>query len=160
MIGALVEMSRFPAASAAQGDQEKGDDDDDDDDDDGEGEMLLDQAEALATGTLQCLVDATGILTETAFAPSHPNLDLVSAQFKGIFVRNLASLYSVRPRGESQDFLRRNAERIWERDRIPEGEEEKEGLLGAAWQGPVGSVSSAAQGSGVDCLVAAVGVGV
>ncbi|KAI7298883.1 hypothetical protein KC315_g17847, partial [Hortaea werneckii] len=148
MIGALVEMSRFPAAMSAGNDEE------------GEkGESMLDQAETLATGTLTSLLDSEGILTETAFLPTHPDLDLVSAQFKGIFVRNLALLYSVRPREGYQDFLRRNARSIWERDRIPEGE--NEGLLGAAWQGPGdASVSSAAQGSGLDCLVAAVGVGV
>ncbi|RMY43891.1 hypothetical protein D0863_16289 [Hortaea werneckii] len=148
MIGALVEMSRFPSsssASSASGDKE--------------GEILLDQAEALATGTLTSLLDSAGILTETAFLLTHPNLDLVSAQFKGIFVRNLALLYSVRPREGYRDFLQRNARSIWERDRIPEGK--NEGLLGASWQGPGdASVSSAAQGSGLDCLVAAVGVGV
>ncbi|KAI7590099.1 hypothetical protein KC316_g3560 [Hortaea werneckii] len=156
MIGALVEMSRFPAAMSAGNDEEG----EEENSEEGEkGESMLDQAETLATGTLTSLLDTEGILTETAFASSHPNLDLVSAQFKGIFVRNLALLYSVRPREEYRDFLRRNARSIWERDRIPEGE--NEGLLGAAWQGPGdASVSSAAQGSGLDCLVAAVGVGV
>ncbi|KAI7222298.1 hypothetical protein KC333_g1277 [Hortaea werneckii] len=155
MIGALVEMSRFPSfpppASSASSASSSNDD---------EGSsQLLEQAEALATGTLTSLLDPEGILTETAFAPTHPNLDLVSAQFKGIFVRNLALLHSVRPREEYRDFLRRNARSIWERDRIPEGE--NEGRLGAAWQGPGdASVSCAALGSGLDCLVAAVGVGV
>ncbi|KAI7687756.1 hypothetical protein KC353_g20108, partial [Hortaea werneckii] len=82
MIGALVEMSRFPSSSSASSASVEG------------ASHLLDQAEALATGTLTSLLDSAGILTETAFASSHPNLDLVSAQFKGIFVRNLASLYS------------------------------------------------------------------
>ncbi|KAI7157029.1 hypothetical protein KC349_g5920 [Hortaea werneckii] len=142
MIGALVEMSRFPS-----------------NEDNNEGALHLDQAETVATGTLNSLIDNEGILTETAFTAAHPNLDLVSAQFKGVFVRNLAELYSVRPREEFREFLRRNAQSIWERDRIPGGE--NEGLLGAAWQGPGdASVSSAAQGSGLDCLVAAVGVGV
>ncbi|KAI6895842.1 hypothetical protein KC318_g4248 [Hortaea werneckii] len=149
MIGALVEMSRFPSSSSASSSSESSD----------EGaSQLLDKAETLATGALQTLVDKEGILTETAFLLSHPNLDLVSAQFKGIFVRNLAELYSVRPREEFREFVRRNAQSIWERDRISGGE--NEGLLGAAWQGPGdASVSSAAQGSGLDCLVAAVGVG-
>ncbi|KAI7207736.1 hypothetical protein KC365_g16413, partial [Hortaea werneckii] len=129
MIGALVEMSRFPAATSA------GDDEEEENSEEGEkGESMLDQAEALATGTLTSLLDTEGILTETAFAAAHPNLDLVSAQFKGIFVRNLASLYSVRPRKEFREFVRRNARSIWERDRILEGK--NEGLLGAAWQGP------------------------
>lgn len=40
------------------------------------------------------------------------------------------------------------------------GEGDEGGLLGTAWQGPVGEVSCAAQGSGLDCLVAAAAVGV
>ncbi|KAI7609727.1 hypothetical protein KC343_g12202, partial [Hortaea werneckii] len=165
MIGALVEMSRFPtttftfttttssssssSSSSAENQSEE----------EGEGaSLLLDQAETLANGTLRSLVDSAGILTETAFAPSFPNLDLVAAQFKGVFVRNLAFLYAVRPqRVEYREFLSRNARSLWEKDSVIGGEDE--GLLGAAWQGPVGSVSSAAQGSGLDCLVAAAGVG-
>ncbi|KAI7286163.1 hypothetical protein KC345_g1403 [Hortaea werneckii] len=149
MIGALVEMSRFPTTTTNSAE---------DHNEEEEAASLLSQAETLANGTLHSLVDSAGILTETAFAPSFPNLDLVAAQFKGVFVRHLASLYAVRPqREEYREFLARNARSVWEKDRVSGGEDE--GLLGAAWQGPVESVSSAAQGSGLDCLVAAAGLG-
>ncbi|KAI7337707.1 hypothetical protein KC354_g17586 [Hortaea werneckii] len=167
MIGALVEMSRSPTVTAAaaaaaaistsSGDHEEEEEEEEEEEGEEGASLLLDQAEAIATGTMRSMVDEEGILTETAFAPAFPNLDLVAAQFKGVFVRNLASLYSVRPREESREFLSRNARSVWEKDRIPGGVDE--GLLGAAWQGPVESVSAAAQGSGLDCLVAAVGVG-
>ncbi|KAI6796339.1 hypothetical protein KC363_g7232 [Hortaea werneckii] len=158
MIGALVEMSRFPPPAAAAVATSASAEDHEEDGEEEEGASpLLDQAEAIATGTMRSLVDGDGILTETAFAPSFPDLDLVAAQFKGIFVRNLAFLSAVRPREEYREFLSRNARSVWERDRIPGGE--NGGLLGAAWQGPVGSVSAAAHGSGLDCLVAAAGVG-
>ena len=155
MIGALVEMSRFPPPTTTLPSTSSVADSESDTD---EATSLLSQAETLANGTIRSLVDSAGILTETAFAPSFPNLDLVAAQFKGIFVRNLAGLSAVRPqRVEYREFLARNAQSVWEKDRVSGGEDE--GLLGAAWQGPVGSVSSAAQGSGLDCLVAAAGVG-
>ncbi|KAI6865014.1 hypothetical protein KC323_g4501, partial [Hortaea werneckii] len=156
MIGALVEMSRFPTITATFTSTSSVAEDNDHDDE--EAASLLSQAETIANGTISSLVDPAGILTETAFAPSFPNLDLVAAQFKGIFVRNLAELSAVRPqREEYREFLARNARSVWEKDRVSGGEDE--GLFGAAWQGPVGSVSSAAQGSGLDCLVAAAGVG-
>ncbi|KAI6892333.1 hypothetical protein KC348_g18978, partial [Hortaea werneckii] len=109
MIGALVEMSRFPAAATTTTNSAE-------DPDEEEGASLLDQAETLANGTITSLVDSAGILTETAFAPSFPDLDLVAAQFKGVFVRNLADLYAVRPqREEYEEFLSRNARSLWRR---------------------------------------------
>ncbi|RMY66821.1 hypothetical protein D0863_08198, partial [Hortaea werneckii] len=157
MIGALVEMSRFATTTTFTTSSSSSAAEDQSEEEEGGASLLLDQAETLANGTIKSLVDPAGILTETAFAPSFPNLDLVAAQFKGIFVRNLAFLHAVRPREEYKEFLSRNARSVWEKDRISGGEDE--GLFGAAWQGPVGSVSAAAQGSGLDCLVAAAGVG-
>ncbi|KAI7719164.1 hypothetical protein KC322_g2074 [Hortaea werneckii] len=83
MIGALVEMSRFATTTTFTTSSSSSAAEDQSEEEEGGASLLLDQAETLANGTITSLVDPAGILTETAFAPSFPNLDLVAAQFKG-----------------------------------------------------------------------------
>ncbi len=90
-----------------------------------------------------------GILTEDC----DPNCDTTAAQFKGVFIRNLASLQQLRPREDIRGFIRRNAESIWSRDRS-QGDK-----LGSAWVGPYQDGDVSAMCSGLDGLVAAVVVG-
>lgn len=107
-----------------------------------------------------------GILTEAC----DPTCDGNTAQFKGVFVRNLARLYLARPNenGELKVFLERNARSIWERARAGGGGEREErgfpqeARLGSDWLGPYSAVdaegedvSATAMCSGLDGLVAA-----
>nr|OQO20222.1 hypothetical protein B0A51_11629 [Rachicladosporium sp. CCFEE 5018] len=105
----------------------------------------LNTADSIAHGALLHLTD-TGILTEPSY-PGPP--DATAAQFKGVFVRNLAKLQSVRLDGDYVAFLQRNADSIWNNDRQDDGE------IGPDWQGPLFDANMASQSSGIDCLVAA-----
>ncbi|KAK6435004.1 hypothetical protein LTR95_008809 [Oleoguttula sp. CCFEE 5521] len=108
----------------------------------------LDTADSIAHGALLHLTD-TGILTEPGY--SGPP-DATAAQFKGVFVRNLAKLQSVRSDGNYVTFLQKNADSIWNSDR--EGSAER----GPDWQGPLFDANMASQSSGIDSLVAAAAV--
>src|SRR5579883_339702 len=74
-------------------------------------------------------------------------------QFKGIFMRNLGTLTRALPASESQpyaEFLRRNADSIWQRDRA---DAEGKVFFGVYWQGPFGFSNATVQTSALDALV-------
>lgn len=105
----------------------------------------LDTANRLAHGALAQLTK-DNILTETGY----PNaLDNTAAQFKGPFVRGLASLQSASPHDEYKTFLQQNADSLWSNDRQDGGE------LGSNWQGPLTDATAPTQSAALDCLIAA-----
>lgn len=125
ILGALVEMNKLTNNST-----------------------YLNTAAAIAQGTLDHLT-TNGILIDSG-APSGE--DTTSAQFKGVFARNLATLQNARGDGNYVTFLQTNADSIWSNDR------QSDGQIGVEWQGPVTNTNAAAQSSALDCLVAAAAV--
>jgi len=91
-----------------------------------------------------------GILTEQG-----EDLGEDGAQFKGVFVRGLAALDAQAPDEAFAEFLRRNADSVWERGRGDGGE-----VIGPNWAGEEqGKVWMAGHAAGLDVLVAAAQVG-
>ena len=131
ILGALVEMYRLTANSTH-----------------------LDLASTLAHAAIKHLAAPhEGILSEPNTL--HPPYKVGGAwynddqQFKGILARNLMELQKIAPDETYVDFLKYNADSIWNNDR------QEDGQLGSLWQGPVVGLSAASQGSALDCLVAA-----
>ncbi|OQN99112.1 hypothetical protein B0A48_14973 [Cryoendolithus antarcticus] len=89
------------------------------------------------------------ILTKPGY-PGPP--DATAAQCKGVFVRNLTKLQSVRPDGDYVTFLQRNADSVRDKDREGDGE------IGPDWQGPLFDANMTSQSSVINCLVAAAAV--
>ncbi|HXS75497.1 MAG TPA: glycoside hydrolase family 76 protein [Terracidiphilus sp.] len=112
---------------------------------------LLEQANAIARATLTnpALIGESGILHE----PCEPNCGADGTQFKGIFVRNLARLYSDSPVTNYKTFSITNAESIWSGMKPPEYG------IGLIWRPPYGEANASTQGSGVDALVATIAMG-
>jgi predicted alpha-1,6-mannanase (GH76 family) len=104
-----------------------------------------DAAKKIVEGAMKQLTE-DGILKEVESG----TLDEQSAQFKGVFVRGLAALNEQAPQAEYADFLRKNADSMWSRDK------NEEGVLGPNWAGDEqGQYISTSHSSGVDLLVAA-----
>lgn len=103
----------------------------------------IDAAAGIFKGAMNVLTD-NGILKEPRTV-----LDDGAAQFKGVFVRGLAALNERAAQQSYQDFLRRNAESAWNRDK------NNEGTIGPDWSGaPQGQYSAISHASGIDLLVA------
>lgn len=112
----------------------------------GEKKYLL-RAQDIALGAIKQLATPNnGILTDLGYPA---DMDATGAQFKGVFVRNLMYLQAVYGRKQYVEFIQKNADSIWHADR------QKDGKFGALWQGPIKSLSAAAQVSALDCLIAA-----
>lgn len=110
--------------------------------------QLMSDANAIAGAAISsaALTDAQGILHD----PCEPDCGADGTQFKGIFVRNLASLYKVAPSPRYKEFVAVNANSIWNGMQAPQYN------IGAAWTAPYGTVNASTQSSGADVLVAAV----
>jgi len=107
---------------------------------------LLKQAEAIADASIVKLT-RNGILRE----PCEDNNDCGNdgPQFKGIFVRNLADLYRVRPKPTYREFIQRNAESIW-------ANRNEQNQFGLNWAGAVDKADATRQTSAIDALNAAI----
>lgn len=114
-------------------------------------DTLLDQAEGVANVALSTLVDGEGVLTELACEPDCTDPNLVP--FKGIFVRNMAELYEVRPDPRYQEFLLRQSDFVWTRARSSNN------YFGQRWQGPFDAADAARQSAALDALTSAVRAG-
>lgn len=100
-------------------------------------------AEVIASAAIRHLTDKEG----TLYKPCEPSCGADGPQFKGIFMRGLGKLLGImRSNGsvEFEEFVRRNAESIWEKGR-GDGE-------------PFEGADATTQSSVVDALVAAMGV--
>ncbi|KAI1755580.1 glycoside hydrolase family 76 protein [Xylaria castorea] len=124
IVGALVELSK------ATGDK-----------------SLLTEASTIATAAIVHLT-RDGVLYEGC----EPDCGADGAQFKGVFMRNLAALQQAAPSDAFKSFLLKNADAIWANDRNSQNQ------LGPTWNGPFATASAGTQSSAMDALVAAVAV--
>jgi predicted alpha-1,6-mannanase (GH76 family) len=122
ILGALVELSK------ATGDK-----------------SLLTKASTIATAAITQL-SRDGVLYEGC----EPDCGADGAQFKGVFMRNLRELQLVAPQEAFKNFLLKNADAIWARDRNNKNQ------LGPTWNGPVADATASTHSSAMDALVAAV----
>jgi predicted alpha-1,6-mannanase (GH76 family) len=106
---------------------------------------LLERAQTIAVAAITKLADQDGILHDTC-EPARCGNDAV--QFKGIFVRNLATLYAAGPNPRFRQFLQSNAERIWQ---IADTDHK----FGVVWSGASDVKNAATQISALDALVVA-----
>jgi hypothetical protein len=105
---------------------------------------LLDEASAIAHATITKMADPNGILNE---APCGGD---ICAQFKGVFMRNLAYLYRARALPEFQSYMRLQSDQLWSSNK--NGEDQ----FGYEWQKPFDTANAAHQSSALDALLAAV----
>lgn len=108
-------------------------------------QSLLQQAQSTALSAISHLTDSNNILHESC----EPTCGADGAEFKGIFVRNLAILDSALPNAKYKTFLDTNAQSIWNSDRSSSNQ------FGDVWSGPYNSSNASAQISGIDCFLAA-----
>ena len=109
----------------------------------GPGDAELKLAQEIAHAAITHLVDKNGVLHD----PCEPKCEDDGVQFKGIFIRNLVSLYWVAPEAEFAAFVRGNSEAVWKNARSPEDQ------LAERWSGPYMPANAGAQSSAFDALV-------
>ncbi len=119
-------------------------------------QSYLTEATQIADAAIGTLVDANGILTEPCTGPTCPTQNPDQTQFKGVFIRNLNTLYQLTGKKEYRIFLNRNASSILENDsNIYDG-------IGFDWAGPLTapdqSFNASTLTSGLDALNAAIGI--
>lgn len=102
-------------------------------------------ARRIANAAIHHLAQPNGILHD----PCEPNCGGDGSQFKGIFVRNLQSLYQYKPVTRYRLFIQRNATSILRNDQTPDHG------LGLVWSGPPGQPNASTQSSALDALIAA-----
>ncbi|KAK3196530.1 hypothetical protein K4F52_000412 [Lecanicillium sp. MT-2017a] len=118
----------------------------------GNGEYLR-RAATIANAAIGRLSDSNGVLVEAnrcEFDSSRCGHD--GQQFKGIFIRNLRYLHATAPNDDYKNFILRNANSIWGKDR------DSSNKLGVSWGGPYYGATGMTQSSALDALVAAVAV--
>lgn len=108
-------------------------------------ESMRQSADQIAMAAILLLTDSNGILHD----PCEPRCGADGVQFKGIFVRNLARLYSVHPEPAYKAFILANADAIWERSQGPGVQ------FGQVWSGPFTGSNAGIQSSALDAIVSA-----
>lgn len=106
---------------------------------------LLDQANTIAHATMKNMSNASGVLVETPCGGD------ICAQFKGIFMRNLAYLYEAAPLPEYQAYMIRQSDDLWNTS-VRNGQNQ----FGYAWESAFDSANPSHQSSALDALIAAV----
>lgn len=104
----------------------------------------LKEAALVAHAAITKLTDAHQVLHDR----TEPDCSADTVQFKGIFVRNLASLQKVSPSEDYLKFIRSNADSIWINARTSENE------FACRWTGPARADGAAASTSALDALIA------
>ena len=89
--------------------------------------------------------NANGVLVETPCGGD------ICAQFKGIFMRNLAYLYKALPLPEFQAYMKRQSDDLWTTS-VRNSQNE----FGYAWEASFDTATAARQSSALDALIAAV----
>jgi len=102
-------------------------------------------AQTIATAAINSLVDANGIMHD----PCEPNCGADGVQFKGIFVRNLVTLYGAYPQAAYVSFVNANANAIWTSSQGANFQ------FGQVWSGPFDVGNAASQSSALDAIVGA-----
>ncbi|KAG0084356.1 hypothetical protein BGZ93_009925 [Podila epicladia] len=111
---------------------------------------VLNTARTLAKAAIKALSNQDGILVETDNCETQASACGFDAkQFKGVFIRNLGYLNQVMGDGDIRDFILKNADSVWSKDR------DSNNRMGVAWAGPVIAANGASHGSALDALVAA-----
>ncbi len=113
-------------------------------------ESLLIQAQAIADAAIATLAP-NGILRESC-EPADCGDD--GPQFKGIFIRNLYSLYQVTNKQAYRKFILKNGDSIWLKNRNSDNQ------LGLSWAGPFDRADAARQSSAMDAINAALAVNI
>ncbi|RYO74291.1 hypothetical protein DL764_010902 [Monosporascus ibericus] len=108
---------------------------------------LLDEATKIAIAAITHLSE-DGVLYEGC----EPRCGADGAQFKGIFMRNLHYLQKAKPSEPIKNFILRNADAIWAKDRSERNE------LGITWNGPYVNATAGTHSSALDVLVGAIAV--
>jgi predicted alpha-1,6-mannanase (GH76 family) len=115
-------------------------------------QTYLTEAQQIANAAISTLVSSNGSLMEPC-SGSCPSQNPDQTQFKGIFIRNLDSLYEVTGDKSYLDFIDKNASSIWENDRNIYDQ------IGFDWSGPISapdeSFNASTLSSGLDALNAA-----
>jgi hypothetical protein len=106
---------------------------------------LMDQTSAIAHATMAKMSNAAGILVE---APCGGD---ICAQFKGVFMRNLAYLYKAQPLPEYQAYMVHQSDNLWNGP-----VRNAETQFGYAWESAFDSANPSHQSSALDALIAAV----
>jgi len=106
----------------------------------------LQMAEYIAHSTMSRMTTPEGILKEK----NENNMGADRPQFKGIFIRHLASLYQITQNEEYSNFILKNAESIWSNGRNPNSSQ-----FGGVWAGPFDRADAARQSCALDCLIEA-----
>ncbi|KAF2036417.1 Six-hairpin glycosidase [Setomelanomma holmii] len=107
---------------------------------------LIAHANSIANAAMAKLSPG-GILTE----PVSGSLDEQGAQFKGAFVRGLATLNGNEGQASFADFLKKNAASAWSQGKV------NGGVIVDRWQGGSSNANTASHAAGIDVLVAAAG---
>lgn len=110
--------------------------------------FYLAQAEAIADANIAFNVDDRHILYEKGCESGDCGND--GPQFKGIFMKNLAYLFTIDNKQSYRQFILKNATAIWTHDR------DNSNNLGLHWDGPFSNPGVSSQSSAVDALTAAV----
>jgi predicted alpha-1,6-mannanase (GH76 family) len=111
-------------------------------------EALLETAVAIAKSAIAHQTTPDGIFIEEECDPNCGGGD--GLQFKGIFARNLAYLYEVRPLPELRAFLIRQSDAIWTLSRSASNQ------FGKRWAGPFDEADPSRQSSALDAVIGAV----
>lgn len=104
---------------------------------------LLQQAQAIADGTITHLANSNGVLVDHSVTGGD------APQFKGVFLRNLMQLYAAAPDVHYKMFAEANADSILTND------QDSASHYGALWQGPFDHADATRQTSALDALITA-----
>ncbi len=107
---------------------------------------LLQIANKIAHAAITTSIYEDGILKD----PSEPRMGADGPQFKGIFMRHLAYLYSVTHDPDYKDFINKNAGTIWNKARNGSTNE-----IGGIWKGPFDQADASRQSCALDAFNAA-----
>lgn len=109
----------------------------------------MELANNFAKAAIAELSDDNGILHDRCGPYCGPD----GSQFKGIFVRNLQMLHEAAPDNAYAEFIKANAESIWNNDR------DEGNMLSVNWAGPfINPANASTHSSAMDALVAAIAV--
>ena len=106
----------------------------------------LQMAEEIAHSAMSRMTTPGGILKEK----NDPATGADGSQFKGIFIRHLATLYQVTRNEDYKTFILKNAESIWANGRNPNSSQ-----FGGVWAGPFDRADASRQSCALDCLIEA-----
>jgi predicted alpha-1,6-mannanase (GH76 family) len=111
----------------------------------------LNVATSIADAAITHMTDVNGVLHD----PHEPDLGADGPTFKGVFVRNLKTLYDMVKKPSYKSFLEANAQSVWVNARNA-----STGVITNVWSGPLDQrfAGPAGHAAGLEALIAAAGV--